>query len=297
MILADPPTVRVLAAAPVRRRSRAMVRLPWRNPGPPPVGPAGGGGGGASRRGGGRRGAVVEFIRSGRWMAAGGTVAVHLALVGLALFWLVPVSVPAGPDEDGGLPLDIQCTTLAAQADAGAGQGARPRALPMLAAPAGSGSAIGPALEAADEELVVWTDSAAWPAPGSLTGGGFDGVPPDESGLGLQPARKAEAASARRQAGASAPAGPRIAPPRIVSAPPPVYPAAARAAGHEGVAAVRIAVKPDGSVAGVGLEQGTGHKNLDRAALEAARHWRFTPIQGLGRGDAMPVIVTVTFKR
>ena len=51
------------------------------------------------------------------------------------------------------------------------------------------------------------------------------------------------------------------------------------------------------SVAGVGLEQGTGHKNLDRAALEAARHWRFTPIQGLGGGDAMPVIVTVTFKQ
>ena len=40
-----------------------------------------------------RRVSVGEFIRSGRWLAAGGTVAVHLALAGLALFWLVPVSV------------------------------------------------------------------------------------------------------------------------------------------------------------------------------------------------------------
>ncbi len=297
MILAGPPTARMLAAAPVRRRSRAMVRLPWRNPGPPPADPAGGDGGGTSRRGGGGAISVVEFIRSGRWMAVGWTVAVHLALVGLALFWLVPVSVPAGPDEEDGLPLDIQCTTLAAQADAGSSQGAVPRALPMPAAPAGSRNSIGAALQTAEEKSVVWADSSDWPAPGSLTGGGFDGVPPEESGLGLQPARKAEAANAHRQAGQSTPGRPRIAPPRIVSAPPPAYPAAARAAGHEGVAAVRISVKPDGSVAGVGLEQGTGHKNLDRAALEAARHWRFTPIQGLGGGDAMPVIVTVTFKQ
>ncbi len=275
-----------------KRRSRAVVRLPWRGPPAPTADLAGEVGGGVARRV-----SVGEFIRSGRWLAAGGTVAVHLALAGLALFWLVPVSVPAGPDEDGGLPLDIQCSTLAMQADAGSSQGAAPRALPTLAAPAGSGNSIGPALQTAEEKSLVWGDSAAWPAPGSLTGGGFDGAPPKEGGLGLQPADKAEEATASPQAGESTPVRPRIAPPRIVSAPPPAYPATARAAGHEGVAAVRISVKPDGSVAGVGLEQGTGHKNLDRAALEAARHWRFTPIHGLGRGDAMPVIVTVTFKQ
>ena len=186
---------------PVKRRSRAVVRLPWRNPQVPAAALGGGDGRGTSQGVAGRFIPGVAFFRSFDWAATGGTVAVHLALVGLALFWLVPVSVPARLDEDIGLPMDIQCPALAERSGADSGRAASPRALPMLAAPAAGGDLIGGALQTSGEESLPWADSADWPAPGSLTGGGFDGVPPTESGLGLQPARKADGANARRAAG------------------------------------------------------------------------------------------------
>ena len=95
--------------------------------------------------------------------------------------------------------------------------------------------------------------------------------------------------------GSEARRAPVAAPPSLVSAPPPVYPAAARASKQEGVAAVRCVVRPDGSVAETGLQRGTGFDLLDEAAVKAARRWRFTPMAGLPDGTTIPVVVTVTF--
>ena len=83
--------------------------------------------------------------------------------------------------------------------------------------------------------------------------------------------------------------------PSLVSAPPPTYPPAARAARQNGVASVRCAVRPDGSVAETGLQRGTGFEMLDDAAVKAARRWRFSPPTGLPEGSTISVVVTVTF--
>jgi len=57
----------------------------------------------------------------------------------------------------------------------------------------------------------------------------------------------------------------------------PVYPRSARRRGREGVVTVEISVSDSGEVSGVEVIAGSGHKDLDSAAVSAVRTARFTP--------------------
>ncbi len=65
--------------------------------------------------------------------------------------------------------------------------------------------------------------------------------------------------------------------------PPPDYPAEARRKGQEGTVVLRVIIEPDGRVAGATVARSSGFELLDRAALDAARVWRFLPARD---GDA-----------
>lgn len=77
-----------------------------------------------------------------------------------------------------------------------------------------------------------------------------------------------------------------VAPPRFdadyLHNPAPVYPALSRRLGEEGRVVLRVFVEPSGRPSRIEIGTGSGSPRLDRAALEAVRHWQFVPAR---RGD------------
>jgi len=70
----------------------------------------------------------------------------------------------------------------------------------------------------------------------------------------------------------------------------PAYPESARRQGVEGVTTLRFAVQTDGTVGEVSVVRSAGHPDLDQAAMEAVRKWRFEP----ARRGRDPVVVWMT---
>lgn len=79
--------------------------------------------------------------------------------------------------------------------------------------------------------------------------------------------------------------------------PPPRYPTRALRRGEQGVVNVRVAIGPDGVPTSVSLASGSGSRDLDRAALEAVRRWRFLPAMEDGRPTVGTVVVPIEFSR
>lgn len=59
----------------------------------------------------------------------------------------------------------------------------------------------------------------------------------------------------------------------------PAYPASARRQGREGTTYLKIKISPQGKVQEVLIDQSSGHRDLDEAAVEAVKIWRFEPPQ------------------
>ena len=78
--------------------------------------------------------------------------------------------------------------------------------------------------------------------------------------------------------------------------PPPRYPSAALRKGESGTVLVRVEVDTAGAPAGVALVQRSGSRDLDRAAMEAVRKWRFQPAQRDGQAVAGSLVIPIDFK-
>jgi len=59
--------------------------------------------------------------------------------------------------------------------------------------------------------------------------------------------------------------------------PAPAYPAAARRRGDQGTAMLKVLVDPEGVPLRIELDQSSGSRLLDGAALDAVKSWRFVP--------------------
>lgn len=122
-------------------------------------------------------------------------------------------------------------------------------------------------------------------------------APPDSSAPAVTPGRPAAKAGSgpppthNRTAKREAP----IPPPRLLRAPPPRYPAAAKAAGKSGKVAVLVRVRGNGSAASTRLYHGSGNPALDQAAVDAARAWTFSPTPSLVGDNTVAVVVNITF--
>ncbi|MBA2238872.1 MAG: energy transducer TonB, partial [Lysobacter sp.] len=77
---------------------------------------------------------------------------------------------------------------------------------------------------------------------------------------------------------------------------PPKYPPAAYRQGAEGTVVLVIDVDANGNVTNVSVEKSSRNRDLDRAAMDAARKWRFSPSRVNGRPAAGRVRVPVDFK-
>ena len=96
------------------------------------------------------------------------------------------------------------------------------------------------------------------------------------------------------------PAKPALTPPAFSASylrnPAPRYPTAARRNGEQGTVTLRVLVTREGAPARVTIEQTSGSRHLDTAALEAVKSWRFVPArQGTEPVDAW-VLVPIVFR-
>ncbi len=119
----------------------------------------------------------------------------------------------------------------------------------------------------------------------------------------LQRPRRARPAVVSRElppvAAAAAPARPgKLTAPRRLKdlSPDPSYPARALRMGLKGTVVLLLDVSADGTVARVEIVSSSGHEELDRAAAEAARLWRFEPARRDGEAVAHDVRVPVEFR-
>jgi periplasmic protein TonB len=75
----------------------------------------------------------------------------------------------------------------------------------------------------------------------------------------------------------------------------PRYPDSARRQGIEGTVIIKAYVTEQGRVQQVQVEQSTGHRDLDQAAVEAVGRWRFEPARRGRQPIAMWVSIPVKF--
>jgi protein TonB len=76
----------------------------------------------------------------------------------------------------------------------------------------------------------------------------------------------------------------------------PRYPESARRQGIEGTTLLKIYVSDRGLVEDVLVERTAGHQDLDLAAMEAVRKWRFEPAKQGNRPIAIWVMLPVRFE-
>ncbi|MBB4129628.1 energy transducer TonB [Xanthomonas sp. 3075] len=149
------------------------------------------------------------------------------------------------------------------------------------------------------------------PAPLPAQDGASDmpqAKPPQETATLVETAPPAPAAPAPLQEttfpGAPDTAAPSTAPvaggdrpvPMQGQMPPPRYPSAALRRGDAGDVVVRVDVDAAGKPGGVALVQRSGSRDLDRAAMEAVRHWRFHPAHRNGQPVAGSIDIPFEFK-
>ena len=81
----------------------------------------------------------------------------------------------------------------------------------------------------------------------------------------------------------------------LAANPAPSYPRDALRSGSEGRVVVSISVGADGVPTDVSVTERSGDRSLDRAALQAARQWRFEPAMRDGKAVASTVRLPVDF--
>lgn len=96
------------------------------------------------------------------------------------------------------------------------------------------------------------------------------------------------------QAGQPATTGSTTAP-EAISQSAPTYPRDALRRGVGGTVRVQVTVSTDGSVERMEVAQSSGDRNLDRAAMEAVRRWRFKPAMRAGQPVSATVVIPVDF--
>jgi protein TonB len=76
----------------------------------------------------------------------------------------------------------------------------------------------------------------------------------------------------------------------------PAYPSTPRRLGIQGTSMLREHVLADGRIGDVRVEHSAGHPDLDQAAMEAVRRWRFEPARRGADAVAMWVLLPVEFR-
>lgn len=84
--------------------------------------------------------------------------------------------------------------------------------------------------------------------------------------------------------------------PRPLSSPQPAYPRQSLRAREQGTVRLRVDVGANGRVQNIAVATSSGSRNLDRAASNAVRSWRFEPARRNGEAVMGTVDVPIEFK-
>ncbi len=76
----------------------------------------------------------------------------------------------------------------------------------------------------------------------------------------------------------------------------PSYPSSARRLGIQGMTTLRVYVAADGRVTEVLIQESAGHPDLDSAAAEAVKRWRFEPARRGAEAVGVWVLLPVEFR-
>jgi protein TonB len=76
----------------------------------------------------------------------------------------------------------------------------------------------------------------------------------------------------------------------------PSYPSSARRLGIQGMTTLRVFVASDGRVGEVVIHESAGHPDLDHAAAEAVKRWRFEPARRGAEAVGVWVLLPVEFR-
>lgn len=145
-------------------------------------------------------------------------------------------------------------------------------------------------------------DYAPLPAPmAGDRGEGISAAPqPRDSAAGEERPRLIETPKppvAAPAAPAPRPAGPvATSQPQPISSPAPRYPARALRRGDRGTVLVRAQVGVDGVPSDVSVGRSSGSRELDRAAVDAVRRWRFRPAMSGELPVSASVQVPISFE-
>ena len=90
----------------------------------------------------------------------------------------------------------------------------------------------------------------------------------------------------------------RLLPPHVLQRVEPTYPDIMRSQGQEGTTSIKLEVQTNGQPDNVWVNRSSGSPELDEAALQAVRHWRFVPAKDEATGTPMPcrIVVSVVFR-
>jgi protein TonB len=137
--------------------------------------------------------------------------------------------------------------------------------------------------------------TAARTPPTASAGDGIPlGRPSPSAGAG-QTGQGSVASASGREAGSTG-AVTRYARPQGGYQVQPGYPATARRLGIQGTTMLRVHVLVDGQVGDVIVQETAGHPDLDQAAADAVRRWRFDPARRGNDPVAMWVLLPVEFR-
>ena len=120
------------------------------------------------------------------------------------------------------------------------------------------------------------------------------GIPTDAGPASAAPSAAPAQASVPPPAPASANAATRELPvPIPEQSPQPEYPASALRSGQTGTVRVRVEVDAQGVPGAVVIVDRSGSRDLDRAAVDAVKNWRFQP--ALRNGQAVSGVIEIPF--
>jgi len=89
-------------------------------------------------------------------------------------------------------------------------------------------------------------------------------------------------------------AGGGVKPPRAIFSPDPEYTTKARSEHQRGTVAMKVVVGADGLTRDIKVDRSLS-PDLDKAAMDAVKRWRFTPGTKDGKPVAVQISVTVSF--
>ncbi|MBO9580086.1 MAG: energy transducer TonB [Sphingobium sp.] len=82
---------------------------------------------------------------------------------------------------------------------------------------------------------------------------------------------------------------------KMISAKPPRYPMDSRRAHEQGTVVLSVLLSTDGRVSDISVMRSSGFSRLDRAALDAVRDWRWSPLLRDGSAVTVRGVVTIPF--